>query len=91
MKIGTRQQALAKSQKISARRKNSARNSMSKEIFCLALSAMLLALSFLAEAQQAKKVARIGYRRLRTQSSEVAAQPKHVMAKERAKKGRGQG
>jgi ABC-type uncharacterized transport system substrate-binding protein len=61
MKIGTRQQALAKSQKISARRKNSARNFMSKEIFCLALSAMLLALSFLAEAQQAKKVARIGF------------------------------
>jgi putative ABC transport system substrate-binding protein len=34
---------------------------MSKGIFCLALSAMLLALSFLAEAQQPKKVPLIGY------------------------------
>ena len=34
---------------------------MSKKIFSLALSAMLLALSFPAEAQQPKKVPRIGY------------------------------
>jgi len=34
---------------------------MSKKIFCLALGTMLLALSFPAEAQQPKKVPRIGY------------------------------
>ena len=34
---------------------------MSKNIICLALSAMLLALSFPSAAQQAKKVPRIGY------------------------------
>ncbi len=38
---------------------------MSKKISCLALGAMLLALSFPAQAQQAKKVARIGYLSLR--------------------------
>jgi putative ABC transport system substrate-binding protein len=35
--------------------------SMSKKVFCVALGAMLLALSFPAWAQQAKKVPRIGY------------------------------
>ena len=34
---------------------------MSKKVFCLALCAMLLALCFPAEAQQPKKVPRIGY------------------------------
>ena len=34
---------------------------MSKKNICLALSAMLLALSFPSAAQQAKKVPRIGY------------------------------
>ena len=34
---------------------------MSKKVFCLALGAMLLTLSFLADAQQPKKVPRIGY------------------------------
>ncbi|MEE9159130.1 MAG: ABC transporter substrate-binding protein [Gammaproteobacteria bacterium] len=34
---------------------------MSKKIFCFALCAMLLALSFSVEAQQAKKIPRIGY------------------------------
>jgi hypothetical protein len=41
--------------------KNSARNAMSKKIFCLALSAVFFALSFSADAQQPKKVPRIGY------------------------------
>src|SRR5436309_8004713 len=41
--------------------KNSARNSMNKKIFCLALSAMLFAHSFPVGAQQSKKVRRIGY------------------------------
>jgi len=34
---------------------------MSKKVFCLALGALLLALSFPAQAQQSKKVYRIGY------------------------------
>ncbi len=34
---------------------------MSKKIFCLALCAMLLALCFPAQAQQARKVPRIGF------------------------------
>jgi putative ABC transport system substrate-binding protein len=34
---------------------------MSKKIFCLALCAMLFALCFPAEAQQTKKIPRIGY------------------------------
>ena len=34
---------------------------MNKKIFCLALCALLFALSFSVEAQQTKKVARIGY------------------------------
>ena len=41
--------------------KNSAINSMSKKIFCLALSAMLLGLSFPAEAQPQAKVSKIGW------------------------------
>ena len=35
--------------------------SQSKKVFCLALGAMLLALSVPTDAQQAKKVYRIGY------------------------------
>jgi putative ABC transport system substrate-binding protein len=37
------------------------RLTMSKNVFCIALSAMLLALSYSASAQQPKKVPRIGY------------------------------
>jgi hypothetical protein len=43
---------------------------MSKKIICLALSAMLLALCGLAEAQQAKKVPGIGYLTVRAGPSE---------------------
>ena len=42
---------------------------MNKKVFCLALGAMLLALSFPVEAQQPGKVPRIGY--LSTRSAEV--------------------
>ena len=41
--------------------KNSARNSVIKKIFCLALSVMLLGLSFPAEAQPQAKVFKIGW------------------------------
>jgi putative ABC transport system substrate-binding protein len=44
---------------------------MSKKVICLALGAMLFALSFSVEAQQAKKVPRIGY--LAAGSAPVAA------------------
>ena len=37
------------------------RDAMKKNVFCLALGAMLFALCFSAEAQQPKKVPRIGY------------------------------
>jgi putative ABC transport system substrate-binding protein len=37
------------------------RKSMDKKIFCVALSALFLALSFAAEAQQRKKIPRLGY------------------------------
>jgi ABC-type uncharacterized transport system substrate-binding protein len=50
-----------KSQKKPAGIKNSRRIAVSKKIFCLALSVTLLALCFPAEAQQPKKVPRIGY------------------------------
>ena len=60
MSLGNRRQTLGKSQ-ITEREKNSARNSMSKKIFCLALCALIFAHSFPAVAQQPKKVPRIGY------------------------------
>jgi hypothetical protein len=41
--------------------KNAGTNPVSKKVFWPALCAMLLALSFPAEAQQPKKIARIGY------------------------------
>jgi putative ABC transport system substrate-binding protein len=41
--------------------KNAGRNPMSKKVYCLALGAMLFALSLSAEAQQPKKVPRIGF------------------------------
>ena len=61
MKIGTRQQTLTTVRRNQPAEKNSARYSMRKKIFYLALSATLLALCFTAEAQEPKKVARIGY------------------------------
>jgi ABC-type uncharacterized transport system substrate-binding protein len=50
-----------KSQKKSARRKSSARNTMNKKIFCLALGVMFFAHCFPVQAQQPAKVPRIGY------------------------------
>jgi len=46
---------------------------MSKKLFCFVLCAMLLALSFRAEAQQAKKVPRIGYLAQASQGSREEA------------------
>ena len=37
------------------------RDAMKKNVFCLALGAMLFALCFSADAQQPKKVSRLGY------------------------------
>jgi putative ABC transport system substrate-binding protein len=44
------------------------REKKKKAIFCLALCALLLALSFSAEAQQAKKIPRIGWLTVGSQS-----------------------
>ncbi len=46
---------------------------MSKKLFCFVLCAMLLALSFRAEAQQAKKIPRIGYLAQASQGSREEA------------------
>jgi putative tryptophan/tyrosine transport system substrate-binding protein len=59
--IGTRQQAVAPGSRNQLAGKNSASNPVSKKIFCLTLSALLLAHSFPAAAQQPAKVSRIGY------------------------------
>ncbi len=48
---------------------------MSKQLFCFALCAMLFALCFPAEAQQAGKVYRIGYL-----STREADREKHLLA-----------
>jgi putative tryptophan/tyrosine transport system substrate-binding protein len=46
------------------------RKSMDKKIFCVALSALFLAFSFAAEAQQQKKIPRLGYFTLSSGPSE---------------------
>src|SRR6266540_6656705 len=69
MKIGTRLRLrrislwlkLVRVRRNQPAEKNSARNSMSKKIFCRALYALLFALSFPVQAQQPAKVPRIGY------------------------------
>ena len=70
MTIGTRQPAVGPVSRNQLAGKNSASNPVSKKIFCLTLSALLLAHSFPAAAQQPAKLSRIGYLSANDPSSE---------------------